>query len=507
MFFTSVSDEKTELGFDVVVQARSQLEQVLGVKLMIASLDNSIIYVNDSLSLFFLENQEEVKNKFPLFDAESLLGRSLEIFWCGGENQNKVMRDFKSPQTLDLQIGNKMLSLDASPVFDDNGVPQGTLVVLKDQTQSHYFKAQSTAINRSQGVIHFDMDGHVLDANDNFLQVIGYRLDEIKGKHHRMFCEKEYSESDEYAAFWKKLNEGSFQAGQYRRLGKGGRNIWIEASYNPILGVDGSPIMVTKFATDLTPRKEQNRNLAMDFDKNVRSLVEMVSHSAERVDNTSGELSSSAAQTNSQALLVDTTTGELAQSMNEISAQVEKSTDIVLKTSEKVVLVGDLMKDLLLAAAKVNKVTGVIAGIAEQTNLLALNATIEAARAGEAGRGFAVVAKEVKNLAKETARATGEISKQVLNMQTVSEKTAESIREIPTMMNQLGDISQSISSSVEQQSAATQEVSQNINFVLKAAENTGGTANELLDISKELTEQCFQLQQQVSTFLESVRSM
>ncbi len=386
MFLSKASGEKDPPKFDVISHSRSQIDELIGAKVMIADLENVIIYVNNNLGRLFLENQALLKEKFPDFEPGRVINSNMDVFYDKPGRQREIIRDLESAYTGKIQMGRKMIDLVASPVVDDSGTRQGTMVVWHDVSNNHYFEAKSRAINCSQGVIHFDMDGCVLDANDNFLKVIGYRLDEIQGRHHRMFCEEAYVKSHDYSEFWKKLNQGSFHAGQYKRIGKGGRPVWIEASYNPILGIDGKPIMVIKFATDLTPRKEQNRNLASDFDNNVRSLVEMVSVSADRVNNTSENLSNSAGQTNSQASFVETTTVELAQSMREISTQVDQSASIVARTAEKVEQAGVLMAELLAATGKVNEVTGVIAGIAEQTNLLALNATIEAARAGNAGR-------------------------------------------------------------------------------------------------------------------------
>src|SRR3954451_21053927 len=115
--------------------------------------------------------------------------------------------------------------------------------------------AQAMAISKSQAVIEFNMDGTIITANQNFLDAMGYRLDEIQGKHHQMFAPPELRGSEAYKAFWASLNRGEFQAAEYKRIGKGGREVWIQASYNPILDDAGRPVKVIKFATDITARK------------------------------------------------------------------------------------------------------------------------------------------------------------------------------------------------------------------------------------------------------------
>jgi methyl-accepting chemotaxis protein len=114
------------------------------------------------------------------------------------------------------------------------------------------------AINKVQAVIEFSLDGIVLNANENFLKTLGYTLDEIKGQHHSLFVEPTYKQSAEYRMFWEKLGRGEYDTGEYKRVGKGGKEVWIQASYNPILDAKGKPVKVVKFATDVTQQKLRN---------------------------------------------------------------------------------------------------------------------------------------------------------------------------------------------------------------------------------------------------------
>ena len=421
--------------------------------------------------------------------------------------------EFKTGQFKRLGKGGKEVWIEASynPILDGNGTPVSVIKFATDITAQMMNYAQLNgqveAISRSQAVISFNMDGTIIDANENFLSVIGYALSEVQGKHHSMFVEPEYAKSTDYKEFWATLNKGEFQAAQYKRIGKNGKEVWIEASYNPILDPNGNPIRVIKFATDLTPRKNQNKQLADDFEANVKSLVSDVSASANHLQGTAQNLAAAAEETSTQSSTVAAASEELSASIREISSQVSNSMGVVNDAVVETQNSEQLVEKLLQAATKIGDVTNMISNIASQTNLLALNATIEAARAGEAGKGFAVVASEVKTLASQTANATQEINTQVKGIQEASELTARSIQDIAKIINQVSEISTSISGAVEEQSAATGEVSANISSVQMAARETGEGSSTVLTISSDVTSRSEDLSKRVDAFLENVRTM
>jgi len=363
------------------------------------------------------------------------------------------------------------------------------------------------ALGRSQAVIEFEMDGTIITANDNFLKTVGYTLAEIQGKHHSMFVEPAFRNSPEYREFWAKLNRGEYQSAQFKRIAKGGREVWIEASYNPVLDLNGRPWKVVKFATDLTKRKEENAALASEFENGVKATVQTVASSAQEMTATAQSLAVAAEQTNQQSSSVSAASEELTASVNEISRQIAESSrvvDIAVAGAQKS---EQMVGELLTAGQKIGEVTKIIADIASQTNLLALNATIEAARAGEAGKGFAVVASEVKSLATQTAKATEEIEQQIKGIQDSSQSAATAIHEISQVVAKVGEISTAIASAVEEQSAATRDVSVNISGVNQAAQETGRSTATVLDVAQSLSRQAGGLEEQVDQFLVRVRAM
>ncbi len=473
-------------------------------------LDGTIITANENFLKALGYKLEEVKGRHHSMFVEPAEKDSAEYrqFW---EKLNRG--EYQAAQYKRIGKGGREVWIEATynPILNRRGRPYKVVKFATDVSNAKAIFAdlfgKVEAIGRSQAVIEFNLDGTVITANENFLNLLGYKLEEIKGKHHSLFVEPDYKNSAEYRQFWEKLNRGEYQAAQYKRIGKGGKEVWIEASYNPVRDLNGKLCKVVKFATDLSKRKQQNADLAKDFESGVKALVNSVSSAANTMESTAQSLAAAAEETDKQSSTVAAASEELSASVTEISRQITEATRVigvaVAETQKSETMVGNLVN----AAAKIGDVSKLITDIASQTNLLALNATIEAARAGEAGRGFAVVANEVKSLANQTAKATEEIETQIKGIRDASQSTAGAIGEIAKVISQVSEISTSISSAIEEQSAATREVSQNIGGVTQSAADTGRNSASVLTGAQSLSKQASDLGERVDQFLLNVRAM
>ena len=400
-----------------------------------------------------------------------------------------------------------------NPIIDRNGRPFKVVKYAIDITEQKLatanFEGQIAAINKAQAVIEFNIDGAVIDANDNFLSALGYRIEEIKGRHHNMFVDEIYRASPEYRAFWEKLGRGEYDAGQYKRIAKDGREIWIQASYNPIFDMNGRPYKVVKYATDVTAQRKvaervrEISGIVASAASEMRATAEGMSNTAEQAAARANSVSNAAQIASNNVQTVSAAGEELSASISEIARQVGESTNITQQAVSETERTSASIQTLADAAQKIGTVVTLINNIASQTKLLALNATIEAARAGDAGKGFAVVASEVKSLSDQTAKATHEISSQVTAMQAATSTSVTAIQGIAGTINKVAEIAAAIASAVEEQSAATaeissnvieaanstQDVSANIQGVNDAVAQTEAASGELLNASSELAVQ------------------
>jgi methyl-accepting chemotaxis protein len=354
--------------------------------------------------------------------------------------------------------------------------------------------ARIAAISRSQAVIEFQLDGTIITANDNFLKTLGYSLDEIQGRHHSMFVDEATRQSDEYREFWIRLARGDYQAGEFHRRGKNGKDVWIQASCNPLFDETGKPFKVVKYASDVTPQVRQREQLRVVMEA-VATNATNLSGSGEELNAISAEMSANAEETSAQANIVSAAADQVSKNVQTVATGVEEmgasireiagNANQAAKVAQDAVRFADATNAAIgklgESSIEIGKVIKVITSIAEQTNLLALNATIEAARAGEAGKGFAVVANEVKELAKETAKATEEIGQKIDTIQNDTRGAVEAIRQIGLVIGQINDIAGTIASAVEEQSCTTSEISRN---VAEAAKGSGEIAQNITSVAK-----------------------
>jgi len=382
-----------------------------------------------------------------------------------------------------------------NPIFDLNGkafkVVKYATDITAERLQAADYEGQIGAINKAQAVIQFALDGTILEANQNFLDALGYSIGEIRGQHHSMFVEPAFRLSPEYRAFWDKLGRGEYDAGQYKRLGKGGKEIWIQASYNPILDLNGKPYKVVKYATDITAQRrvaervKEIAGIVASASTEMQSTAESMASASEEATAQASAVSDAAQAASMNVQTVASAGEELSASIAEISRQVTLSTAIAQQAVDETDKTGVSIQTLAEAAKKIGNVVTLINNIAGQTKLLALNATIEAARAGDAGKGFAVVASEVKSLSDQTAKATHDISSQVSAMQEATQTSVDAIQGIANTIRKVAEIASAIASAVEEQSAATREISAN---VAQAAEGTQQVSSAIVGVTAAATQ-------------------
>jgi methyl-accepting chemotaxis protein len=410
------------------------------------NLDGSIVTANDHFLEALGYSLAEIQGKHhSMFVAPSDRdSAAYREFWAGLSRGEYCSGEYKR-----IAKGGREVWILASynPILDETGKPFKVVKFASDITERKLrganFAGQIDAISKSQAVIEFDLDGNILTANDNFLKTLGYSLSEIKGRHHSMFVAQETRDGADYRAFWAALRRGEYQSGEYQRVGKGGRQVWIQASYNPIRDLNGQPYKVVKFAADTSAQV-----IARMKGEKVRGMMEQVAAGAE----------------------------QLNASVQQIADAMSKSKDTATAAVERVELADQQAQRLSSAAGAMSSIVELIGNITGQINLLALNATIESARAGEAGRGFAVVASEVKNLANQAKQATDRIGSEIGNLTGISSDVVGALNAIKNSIQGVSDYVSSTATAVDEQSKVTYAMSSSMRQAAAEAASIGQAA-------------------------------
>ena len=516
--------------------------------------DGTIITANDNFlgAMGYALHEIQGRHHKLFVEPDYAQSRAYEDFWSDLRAGTPQVGTFKRR---DKHGGEIWIHAAYNPIVDDEGrvlkVVKFATDVTEQQAKNADFAGKMEAIGKVQAVIEFRPDGTIVTANDNFLGALGYTLDEIRGKHHRMFVEPAYGKSEEYRAFWKDLAGGTPKVGEYERFGKAGQSVWISASYNPILDSEGRVMKVVKFATDVTDRVravEETVHVASSLAKgdltqlmtgdftgsfatlrdslnaSTDTLREMVGEVRGRVgtitsaiseirngnNDLNGRTQSQAAALQETSASVQEMTGAIkrnADNASEASRLTESARSVAEKGQNVVNRAVDAMSEINTASRKISDIIGVIDELSFQTNLLALNAAVEAARAGEQGRGFAVVATEVRNLAQRSAVAAKEIKTLINNSvekvdqgAKLVDATGDTFAKIVLGVKRVSDIVSEIASSNREQATGIDEVNSAISQIDESTQQNAAMAEETTAASDHLAEQAKGLETLVAAF-------
>jgi methyl-accepting chemotaxis protein len=519
------------------------------------ALDGRILTANENFLNAVGYSLDEVRGQHHGMFVEPAYRQSQDyrLFW------EKLGRgEFEAGEFKRITKGGKEIWLQASynAILDSNDKPFKVVKYATDITEQKLrnanFEGQLAAINKSQAVIEFTLEGKIIIANENFQKTMGYSLEEVRGQHHSMFVEPAYRQSSDYRAFWDKLGRGEFDAGQYKRIARGGKEVYLQASYNPIMDAGGKPYKVVKFATDVTMMVQAVHqtqavvNAAKDNDLTQRiplegktgdimhlsegvndllntmvSVISEIKETAREVANSSAEISTSTTDLSQRTEEQAASLEETSASMEEIAVTVKKNAENAQQANQSasstsnvadrggqvVAKAVEAMSQIEGSSRKISDIIGVIDEIARQTNLLALNAAVEAARAGEAGRGFAVVASEVRSLAQRSSQAAKDIKDLITNSNSqvqegvdLVNKAGAALGEIVGSIKEVAGLISGIATASIEQTTGIEQVNKALAQMDEVTQQNSALVEENAATAKRLEDQSKSMSDRVSAF-------
>ncbi len=435
-----------------------------------------------------------------------------------------------------------------APILGENGKPVKYVGVRYENTQQTYEKQEAegivNAINNSFAYIEFDTKGNILAANDIFLNVLEYSAQDIQGKHHRIFCDSDYTNSSDYIKFWDDLANGVVKKGQFARVSRNGKKVWIQAVYSSVKDEMGRIVKIVKIATDITRQKEielETQEAAIEVSRvigamsegdltkrysiassgalkimgeglnetleTLNQLIGTVVVNSENIVSASAQIAAAATELSAGATNQASSVEEISSSMEEMTANIQQTSSnskqterISVQAAKDIQLSKDSVIQTVHSMKTIASKISIIGEISRQTNLLALNAAVEAARAGEHGRGFAVVAAEVRKLAERSQAAATEIDEVSAMSVDVALKSGEMLTDVVPNIQKTSDLVQEITASSSEQGVGAEQINsaiQNLNVVVQ---DNATTAEEMAASAEELNNQAEVLKEAVSFF-------
>lgn len=527
--------------------------ETISANIMIADEKLNILYVNGATRRLLEVAEHEMRAELPQFSMAKLVGSNIDIFHKNPQHQRTMLGALKSRHDATIKVGSHVFDLIVTPL--KTGAKTVGYVVewadAKARIENTDFRNQLRAISRAQAVIEFRPDGEIITANEHFLNAMGYGLEELKGKNHRMFLSGGSDGDAEYKAMWSDLRANKPMLGDIVRYGKGGRRVYLNASYNPITDDSGRVVKVVKFANDVSDRVSAVTQIADalqklangDLDCKIASTFSgtfepMRSNFNETVD----QLSSALGAVSRSASVIEMGAKEIAQASNDLSRRTEQQAAALEETAaaldEITVNVANASKradearsateeasrsarhsaqvvtqaigamDKIEQSSKeISNIISVIDEIAFQTNLLALNAGVEAARAGEAGKGFAVVAQEVRELAQRSAKAAKEINQLIKSssdeVKTGVKLVADTGVALEGIQNNVASVNEhmtAIAGAAKEQAIGLSEVNSAVNQLDQVTQQNAAMVEESTAASNALLNETEGLRQSLSRF-------